>query len=60
MTGDILDDSLTKLNHRFCSTNCRVALLMDNAGCHPENLRGKYSNITIIFLLLTQQVNCNH
>ena len=39
MTGDILDDILTKLNHLFCSTNRRVALLMDNAGCHPENLR---------------------
>ena len=27
-----------------------LVLLMDNTGCHPQDLSGKYSNIKILFL----------
>ena len=50
MTGDILDKILTKLNRRFSLNRRNVALLLDNAGCHSEEIKNKYSNIKIIFL----------
>ena len=50
MTGAILDVVLTKLNHKLSRKGRFVVLLMDNAGCHPEDLKEKYSNIKIIFL----------
>ena len=50
MSGEILESVLTKLNHRLASTSRKVLLLMDNAGCHPEDLKDKFSNIKIIFL----------
>ena len=50
MTGEILDAVLTKLNRRLSRNNRSILLLMDNAGCHPEALVGKYSNIKISFL----------
>ena len=37
MTGEILDKVLSK-----CDS---IALLMDNAGCHPPEIKDKYSNI---------------
>ena len=37
-------------NHRFASTDPKVLLLMDNAGCHPEELKTKFSNIEVLFL----------
>lgn len=51
MNGEILDKVLTKLNRKFSSQHRNVALLLDNAGCHPEELKGKYSNIKLIFCL---------
>ena len=42
---------LTKLNH-FASEGRKVFLLKDNTGCHPEELKGKFSNIKIVFLLV--------
>ena len=36
MTGEIMDFVLTKLNRRLSRK------IMDNAGCHPESLVGKY------------------
>ena len=50
MTGKILDEVLTKLNHHLSSCSPSIVLLMDNAGCHPHELKGKYSNIKILFL----------
>ena len=50
MTGEILEDILIKLNRHLSSSNHNILLLMDNAGCHPENLSGKFSNIKICFL----------
>ena len=50
MTGEILEDILRKLNRRLCSTNRNILLLMDNAGCHPGDLSGKFSNIKICYL----------
>ena len=50
MSGEILEDILTKLNRRLLKSNRNILLLMDNAGCHPEGLVSKFSNIKIIFL----------
>lgn len=50
MTGEILESILRKLNRRLCTQGRRVALLLDNAGCHPEDLKDHFSNIKIIFL----------
>ena len=50
MTGEILDEVLSKLNRRLSLQSRSIALLMDNAGCHPHELKEKYSNIRIIFL----------
>ena len=50
MSGEIMETILTKLNNRLSSSNRSILLLMDNAGCHPESLQTKFSNIKIIFL----------
>ena len=42
--------TLTKLNRCLLNSNQNILLLMDNAGCHPEELVSKFSNIKIIFL----------
>ena len=47
MSGEILESVLTKLDHRLASTSRKVLLLMDNAGCHFEDLKDKFK---IIFL----------
>ena len=50
MMGEILDKVLMKLNRKFSSQHRNAALPLDNAGCHPEELKGKYGNIKLIFL----------
>ena len=50
MDGKILESILTKLNHRLSSSSRSIILLMDNAGCHPEDLKTKFSNIKVCFL----------
>ena len=50
MSGDILRKILHELNVEFKIQSCSIVLLMENAGCHPEDLQGKYSNIKVIFM----------
>ena len=50
MTGAIMEAVLTKLNNQLSSSGRSIILLMDNAGCHPGNLAGKFSNIKVVFL----------
>ena len=50
MTGEIMESILGKLNSKLSCTDRLILLLMDNAGCHPEYLKTKYSNIKICFL----------
>jgi len=39
-----------KLNSNLKQEARSIILFMDNAGCHPEYLVGKYSNIKVVFL----------
>ena len=48
MDFDILDQVLTKLNRR-CQRESRSILLLDNAPCHPYDMKGKYPNINCVF-----------
>ena len=50
MTGEILYNVLTKLNRQLSAKQWSILLMMDNAGCHPPDLKDKYSNIKILFL----------
>lgn len=50
MTGGIMETILSKLNRKMISSSHKILLFMDNAGCHPEELRDKFSNIQICFL----------
>ena len=50
MIGDIMGTILSKLNRQMISINRKILLFMDNAGCHPEELCDKFSNIQICFL----------
>ena len=50
MSAEILDKILTTINHKLSSTNRFILLFMDNAGCHPEEFKNRYSNIKIVFL----------
>lgn len=50
MSGEIMYTVLKKLNSNIREQSRSIILFMDNAGCHPEDLAGKYSNIKIVFL----------
>lgn len=50
ITASIMHSVLTKLNNKMRAQSCSILLIMDNAGCHPEDLAEKYSNIRVIFL----------
>ena len=50
MTGDILNEILTKWNRKLRSEGRSIVLVMDNAGCHPQELKEAYTNIKIMFL----------
>ena len=49
MDFDILDQVLTKLNRRCQRESRSVLLLLDNAPCHPYDMKGKYPNIKCVF-----------
>ena len=42
MDFDILDQVLKKLNRRCQRESRHVLLLLDNAPCHPYDMKGKY------------------
>ena len=50
MTGDILYKILSDFNHKMIQQKRSVLLFMDNAGCHPDDIKCKYSNIKVVFL----------
>ena len=41
MTGEIMEAVLVKLNHRLSSSGCSIILLIDNTGCHLDDLRSR-------------------
>ena len=41
---------LKKINQSLRAQSRFVALLMDYAGCHPPEIKDKYSNIKVVFL----------
>ena len=50
MTDEIMEAIIGKFNSKLSRTNRLILLLMDNAGCHPEYLKTKFSHIKICFL----------
>lgn len=49
MTSDILHKLLSQLNSSFKAQNRSILLFIDSAGCHPYDLKGRYSNIKLVF-----------
>ena len=42
MDGVILNSILGRINSKLTRNGRKVLLLMDNAGCHPSDIIGKY------------------
>ena len=40
MDGDIMESILVKLNRRLSNSSRSILIFIDNAGCHPSDLRG--------------------
>ena len=53
MTGGMLDYLLSQINRKLRGNSHSVLTLMNNTGCHLENLIQKYTNIKILIYLLT-------
>ena len=50
MNTDIMVKILSMLDAKMKSQNQNVILFIDNAPCHPPDLKGKFSNINVCFL----------
>ena len=50
MDSTIMESILAKINRRLSGNGRNILLFIDNAGCHPSDLRCKFSNIKICFL----------
>ena len=50
MTGDIMNAILSKVNWQMICASRKILLFLDNAGCHPQELRDRFSNIQVCFL----------
>ena len=50
MSTEIMTSILGKLNRQMEVAKRKIILFMDNTPCHPEGLRGRYSNIKVVFL----------
>ena len=50
MDSEILNEILGRINRKLIRNERSILLLMDNAGCHPHDLEGKFSNIKVVFL----------
>ena len=50
VTGEILNSYLTTFNSKMKAERRCILLFLGNAGCHPQNLQDKHSNIKIVFL----------
>ncbi len=47
-----MGDYESDLNSRLSNTNRKIVLLLGKAGCHPDELKGQFSNIALCFLPL--------
>ena len=59
MTSDILHKLLSQLNSSFKAQNRSILLFIDSAGYHPYDLKGRYSNIKLVFFPETARPSCN-
>lgn len=50
MTADIFESILSTWNRRLSAKDRSVLLFLDNAACHPKELRHKFSQIKIVYM----------
>ena len=50
MTAEIFTKWLTKLDRKFLRDGKKIALVLDNATCHPQNVQHLLESIKLVFL----------
>ena len=50
MDSDIMENILSRFDHKMCLKKRKVVLIWDNAACHPEILPASLTNIKLVFL----------
>ena len=50
MTADIFNAILTEWNRKLQAKGRSILLFIDNAGCHPRDSAGRFSNIKVVYL----------
>ena len=60
MTGEILQSVLRKLNRQLSAKSRKFVLFMDNAGCHPEDMKDSFSKSKLYFYQQTPHQCYNH